>query len=71
MLDMAKKFTDKECLVYTFNGSQISGVIKEISNGALLIDNGKELEAVNLDFVVRIREYPRKKNGAKKSVIID
>ena len=32
---------------------------------------GGTLEAVNIDFVVRIREYPRKKNGKKKSVVID
>ena len=32
--------------------------------------NGK-IEALNLDFVIRIREYPRKKNGKKKTVILD
>ena len=31
---------------------------------------GKE-EAINLDFVLRIREYPKKKNGKKKSVVLD
>ena len=70
MLELAKRFIDKECVIYTFN-NQFTGVIKEVSGGALLVENNNNTEAVNLDFVVRIREYPRKKNGKKKSVIVD
>ena len=70
MTELAKKFIDKECIIYTFN-SQISGTVKEVADGALLVENGGTLEAVNIDFVVRIREYPRKKNGKKKSVVLD
>ena len=71
MLELAKRFIDKECLIYTFNSNQIEGVIKEVSNGALLVEKKGTLEAVNLDFVVRIREYPRNKDGKKKSVVLD
>ena len=70
MLELAKRFIDKECLIYTFNSNQIEGVIKEVSNGALLVEKKGTLEAVNLDFVVRIREYPRNKNGKKKAIVI-
>ena len=31
----------------------------------------KETEILNLDFVIRIREYPRNKKGKKKSVVVD
>ena len=71
MLELAKNFIDKECIIYTFNGSSIQGTIKEISKNSLLLETGNTVEAVNLDFVVRIREYPRKKNGKKKSVVLD
>ncbi len=71
MQELAKQFIDKECLLYTFNGSQIEGTIKEISGNAVLIENKGSIEAVNLEFVTRIREYPRKKNGKKKSVVLD
>lgn len=71
MLELAKNFIDKECIIYTFNGSSIQGTIKEISKNALLLETGNTTEAVNLDFVLRIREYPRKKNGKKKSVVLD
>lgn len=70
MTELAKKFIDKECIIYTFN-SQFIGTVKEVADGALLVENGGTLEAVNIDFVVRIREYPRKKNGKKKSVVLD
>lgn len=72
MIELAKRFLGKECLIYAFdNNHQFDGVIKEVSNGAVLLEKDGKLEAINLDFVIRIREYPRNKNGKKKSVVID
>ena len=71
MVELAKRFIDKECIIYTFNSTQIDGTIKEVSDGCLLVEKKGTLEAVNLDFVVRIREYPKNKKGKKKSVVID
>ena len=71
MLELAKRFIDKECIIYTFNGNQINCTLKEVADGALLVESGGTSEAINIDFVMRIREYPRKKNGKKKSVVID
>ena len=70
MLELAKRFIEKECIIYTFN-NQLVGTIKEIEGNALMIEKNEVLEAVNLDFVVRMREYPKKKNGKKKSVVSD
>ena len=70
MAELAKRYIEKDCVIYTVN-SQLTGVIKEVSDSAIWIDNKGSLEAVNLDFVIRIREYPKNKNGKKKSVIID
>ena len=72
MLELAKRFIDKECLIYAFDsGHQFTGIIKEVSDGAVLIEKNGALEAINLDFVIRIREYPTNKKGKKKSVILD
>ena len=71
MTELAKKFIGKKCMIYSLNDNQITGVIKEVSDGALLIEKDGNLQAVNLDFIVRIREYPTKKNGKEKSVILD
>lgn len=71
MIELAKKFIDKECIVYSFDGHQFEGVIKEVEGGALLIEKNGALEAINLDFVLRIREYPKNKNGKKKALVLD
>ena len=70
MFELAQKFIDKDCVIYTFN-SQLTGIIKEVNDGGILIEKDGNLEAVNFDYIVRIREYPRTKNGKKKSVILD
>lgn len=72
MIELAKRFIGKECLVYAFDGShQFEGVIREVSDGAILLEKGEQIEAINLDFVIRIREYPKNKKGKKKSVVLD
>ena len=70
MFELAQKFLNKECIIYTFN-SQFTGTINEVNEGGILIEKSGALEAVNFDFIVRIREYPKNKNGKKKSVILD
>ena len=72
MKELAKRFIDKECVIYSFDGNhQYQGVIKEVTDGAILVETNGKIDALNLDFVIRIREYPRKKNGKKKSVVFD
>ena len=70
MFELAQNFLDKECVIYTFN-SQLTGIIKEVTKGGILLEKAGKSEAVNFDFIVRIREYPKNKNGKKKSVILD
>lgn len=72
MKELAKRFVDKECVIYSFDSSRhFDGVIKEVTDTALLVEKDGKMEAINLEFVIRIREYPRNKNGKKKSVILD
>lgn len=72
MIELAKRFIGKDCLIYAFDGNhQIEGVIKEVTDGAILIEKAGAEEAVNLDFVIRIREFPKNKKGKKKSVVLD
>ena len=71
MKELAKIFIDKECLIYTFNGNQHDCTIKEVSDGAILVEKAGTTEAINLDFIVRIREFPRNKKGKKKAVVLD
>lgn len=72
MKELAKQFIGEECIIYTItsNDGSVQGVIKEIDDGGMKIErNSGEREIVNLDFVTRIRKYPRNKKGKKKSII--
>ena len=70
MKELAKRFVDKECVITSFDGNrQYEGIIKEVSDGAILIENDGKIAAINLDFIIRIREYPKNKKGKKKLVV--
>ena len=72
MKALAERFIDKECIISMYNGTQNVGTIKEISDSAMLIaDNEGNEKAINIDFVMEIREHPKNKRGKKKSVVID
>ena len=71
---LAKQFTGRECIIYTINSNDgsIAGIIREVSGSGMLIEDARgQLQAVNLEYVTRIREYPRNKKGKKESVILD
>ena len=74
MKELAKRFIGEECIIYTVTstGGDILGVIKEVTESVMIIDGKSgESEIINLDYVTRIRQYPRKKNGKKKGIILD
>ena len=70
MVELAKRFLEKECVVDTIE-HQVVGTVREVSEGAILLETESGEQALNLEFVERIREYPRNKKGKKKSVILD
>ena len=61
------KVTDKEVVIA---GNDEKGLFYGVQTLLGMMKDGK-LEAINLDFVIRIREFPTNKNGKKKSVILD
>lgn len=74
METLAKQFIGKECVIYTItsNDGSVQGIIREVSGGGMLLEDPRgQRQAVNLEYVTRIREYPRNKKGQKKSVILD
>ena len=72
MVELAKRFIGKECIVYAFDSThQFTGIIKEVTDRALMLETKNGFEALNLDYVIRIREYPMGKNGKKKSIVVD
>ena len=73
MTALIEKYIGKECLIYTCTSStQITGIIKSCNEGWLEIENSNgQCDLVNCEYITRIREYPRNKNGKKKSIITD
>lgn len=70
MNNMIQKYIGKECLIYTFN-SQITGIVESLEDNWISVKDGDNSEIINIDYVSRIREYPKKKNGKKKSLVVD
>ena len=60
MFELAKRFIEKECTLHTFDGNGYVGVIKEVTEGAVLLDRKGKSEIINLNMVVRIKEIVKK-----------
>ncbi len=74
METLAKQFIGQECVIYTItsNDGSVQGTIKDVASGGMLSEDAQgQIQAVNLEYVTRIREYPRNRKGKKKSVILD
>ena len=58
MKEFAKKFIGKKCLI-TFSDDTIQyvGVLKEVTDGAILLDDNNKIKALNLNFVICIQDY--------------
>ena len=70
MAHIIEKFIGKDCLINLGSGSTADGVVKSVAEGWVELE-GKDgnLQAVNVDYISRIREYPTNKNGKRKVVI--
>ena len=62
MIELAKRFIGKECVIYAFDSDhQFRGTVKEVTGAAVLIENKGVVEAINLDYVIRIKEIAARK----------
>lgn len=71
MKELAERFIGKKCLVYTIasDSSAVNGVIKEVTGDGILVEGGDgNVQAVNLEYVTRIREWPKNSKGKEKVV---
>lgn len=69
MSHIVEKFIGKDCLINLGSGSTADGIVKSVTDGWVELE-GKDgnLQAVNVDYISRIREYPKNKNGKRKTV---
>lgn len=71
MEEMIRGYMGKEVIIYTLSGeSHIEGVLESAMDGWATVKSfdGEERQSVNLEYVVRVREYPHDKNGKRKLI---
>lgn len=71
MKELAKRFLGKDVYINLLPSATVDGVLKEIVDNSIIIEKDGKENIVNLDYVVRLREYPTNKKGKKKQVILD
>ncbi len=69
MNELINSYLGKDCIVYISGGSSVTGIISELNSNWITIKTKDGNETVNLDYIVRIKEYPLNKNGKKKSIV--
>ena len=71
MEELARQFIGKECIIYTVTStdSSIQGTVKDVTDGGIVLEKDGNVEAVNLEYVTRIREYPRNAKGKRKTIV--
>ncbi len=72
MTEMINRFIGKECLIYTCaSNSTVTGIIRSYNDGWIEIETNGNCDIMNCEYITRIREYPKNKNGKKKSIVLD
>ena len=71
MEELARQCIGKECIIYTVTStdSSIQGTVKDVTDGGIVLEKDGNVEAVNLEYVTRIREYPRNAKGKRKTIV--
>lgn len=70
MAHIIESFLGKDCVLNLASGGTADGIVKSVSEGwVTLEDQDGKLQAVNMDYISRIREYPKNKNGKRKMVV--
>ena len=69
MRELAERFIGKDVYINLLDG-RADGVIKEVTGNGIVLENKNGVQVVNLDYVVKLREYPYNKKG-KHSTITD
>lgn len=68
MKDLAERFIGKDIYVRMLEGTA-DGVVKEVTDSGMVLENKEGIQIVNFNYVVKIREYPYKKG--KRAVVFE
>jgi len=66
MKELVERFLEKDVIIKLIEGTA-DGVVKEVTDKGIVLLNKQGTQVVNLDYVLKIREYPYK-NGKRGTV---
>lgn len=66
MKELAERLIGKDVYVKLLEGTA-DGVIKEVTDGGIVLENKSGLQILNLNYIMKIREYPYK-NGKRATI---
>ncbi len=63
MVECIKQFIGKNCMIYTmqFFGGGTPGIIKEVTDNAIVLETKHSTDIINLDYVIRVSEIVKRK----------
>ena len=71
MQELAKRFIGKDVYMKTIGGDTEDGILTEVTDNAAVLEKNGESRIVNLDYVIRLMEYPKNKKGKRKEIVLD
>ena len=66
MKELVQRFIGKDVYIKLLEGTA-DGVVTEVTDNGVVLDNNGKLQVVNLDYVMKVREYPHK-NGKRATI---
>lgn len=71
MNELISGFVGKDCIVYisASSGTSINSVITSLNENWITVRASGIDEVINLDYVIRVKEYPVGKNGKRKKIV--
>lgn len=66
MKELAARFIGKDVYIKLLEGTA-DGVVKEVTDDGIVLENKNGLQIINLNYVMKLREYPYK-NGKRATV---
>lgn len=64
--ELMQSFVGKDVFVKLLEGNA-DGIVKEVTDGGMVLENKNGLQILNLDYIIKIREYPYK-NGKRATL---
>ena len=66
MKELEQRYMGKDVYVKLLDGNA-DGIVKEVTDSGIVLENKDNLQVINLDYVMKIREYPYK-NGKRATL---